>query len=189
MPSVEWVDWARTQGELLLAPLGARWLHTLAVAEQANRLRPMFNEPDGERLVAAAYLHDVGYAPQLIVTRFHPLDGAIWLAGLIDDEVCALVAHHSCAWVEANFRGLIGELEDLPKPRWSLLDGLTYCDMTSGPDGRRVDVEERLVEIRSRYGPEHVVTVAVQFAANQLRDAVARVQADALAAGIVLQPR
>ncbi len=28
------------------------------------------------RLVAAAYLHDIGYAPELAITGFHPLDGA-----------------------------------------------------------------------------------------------------------------
>lgn len=171
--SVDAVGWARTQAELLIAPLGARWLHTLAVADQADRLRPLFAEADGDHLVAAAYLHDVGYAPELEVTRFHPLDGAVWLSGLIDDEVRALVAYHSCARVEAQVRGLAEELDDLPKPRWPLLDALTYCDMTSGPDGRHVNVEERLEEIRHRYGRDHVVTVAIELAANQLRDAVA----------------
>ena len=30
-------------------------------------------------LVAAAWLHDIGYAPELVETGFHPLDGARYL--------------------------------------------------------------------------------------------------------------
>jgi hypothetical protein len=144
----------------------------------------MFTDADADHLVAAAYLHDVGYAPELVVTRFHPLDGAVWLSGLIDDGVRALVAHHSCARVEASVRGLLAELEELPRPDWALLDALTYCDMTSGPDGRRVDVKARLDEIRSRYGSDHVVTIAIELAAEQLQQAVGRVRSDALSAGV-----
>ena len=182
------VSWASTQAERLLVPLGARWAHTVAVADQAERLRPTFEEPDGDRLVAAAYLHDVGYAPGLLITGFHPLDGAVWLRGLVEPEVVALVAHHSCAWVEAEVRGLGVPLDELPRPNLELLDALTYCDMTSGPDGQRVTVEERLAEVTRRYGPGHVVTQSIETAADYLRDAVARAQTRAavLLAG---QPR
>ncbi|WP_229405311.1 hypothetical protein [Micromonospora sp. NBRC 110038] len=37
-------------------------------------------------------------------------------------------------------------------------DALWYCDMTTGPDGRDLSVSERLAEVRSRYGPDHLVT-------------------------------
>ena len=53
-------------------------------------------------------MHDVGYAPDLAVTGLHQLDGARYLrdsqhAGTM---LCRLVAHHSCAIVEAGERGL-----------------------------------------------------------------------------------
>ena len=33
-------------------------------------------------LVSAARLHDIGYAPDVMATGFHPLDGVRYLAGL-----------------------------------------------------------------------------------------------------------
>jgi hypothetical protein len=34
----------------------------------------------------------------------------------------------------------------------ALIQALTYCDMTTGPDGVPLDVADRLAEIHSRYG-------------------------------------
>ncbi len=44
------------------------WRHPLALSDEA--------------LVAAAWLHDIGYAPEVTDTGFHPLDGARYLVGL-----------------------------------------------------------------------------------------------------------
>jgi hypothetical protein len=41
------------------------------------------------------------------------------------------------------------------------VEALTYCDMTTGPDGTHLDVTERLAEIHSRYGPEHLVSRSI----------------------------
>ena len=171
------VEWARAQADQLLRPLGSRWLHTVAVADEASLLAESLQGRDGDRLVAAAYLHDVGYAPHLVITEFHALDGAVWLTGLVEPEVVALVAHHSCAWVEAEIRGLSAQLEEMPRPNLELLDALTYCDMTSGPEGQSVDVDERINEVMRRYGPGSLVTQSIEAAADYLRDAVARAQA------------
>ena len=47
----------------------------------------------GEALVSAAWLHDIGYAPDVVETGFHPLDGARYLAGLgAPERVVNLVA-------------------------------------------------------------------------------------------------
>ena len=73
-------------------------------------------------------------------------------------------------------RGLGVQLDELPRPRLELLDALTYCDMTSGPDGQRVTLEQRLAEVTRRYGPGHLVTESIEAAADYLRDAVARAQ-------------
>lgn len=173
------VEWAQAQADQLLRPLGSRWLHTVAVAEEASLLAGSWPGRDGDRLVAAAYLHDVGYAPHLVITEFHALDGAVWLTGLVEPEVVALVAHHSCAWVEAEIRGLSTQLDEMPQPNLELLDALTYCDMTSGPEGQRVDVEERMDEVMRRYGPDSLVTRSIEAAGDYLRDAVARAEARA----------
>ena len=59
-------------------------------------------------LEAAAWLHDIGYAPGLAVTGLHALNGARYLrdAQHADAMLYRLVAHHSCATIEAGERGL-----------------------------------------------------------------------------------
>ena len=59
--------------------------------------------------------------------------------------------------IEASERGLaeVLALEFEPAPQ-ELSDALTYCDMTTSPDGELVPVEQRLAEIHDRYGPGHV---------------------------------
>jgi hypothetical protein len=53
-------------------------------------------------LVAAACLHDLGYAPALIETGFHGLDGARHLRALGYERLAGLVAYHSGARGEAE---------------------------------------------------------------------------------------
>lgn len=74
--------------------------------------------------------------------------------------------HHSCARIEADVRGVGGELTaEFPRADPALSDALLYCDMTTGPDGDYVRPAERLAEIRARCGPEHEVTRFVERAA------------------------
>ena len=57
------VGWAYELAESLLAdPLPRRWAHTRGVAARAESLAPALGD-DAEALVAAAVLHDIGYAP------------------------------------------------------------------------------------------------------------------------------
>ena len=79
------VAWARAQAEQFMSPLGRRWAHVQAVAARAASLP--FGGADRELLVAAAYLHDIGYAPELAATGFHPLDGARHLRSLGDEDL------------------------------------------------------------------------------------------------------
>lgn len=61
--------------------------------------------------VVGEYLGNVGYAPDLVVTGFHPLDGARWTRDQgMDARLARLVAHHSCARYEARVRGLLDVL-------------------------------------------------------------------------------
>jgi hypothetical protein len=47
-----------------------------------------------------------------------------------------LVAHHSCAVIEAEERGLAHVLtRGFTRPAQPLADALTFCDMTTSPDG------------------------------------------------------
>lgn len=48
------------------------------VASRADEIGYVVSE-DTDVLVAAAWLRDIGYAPEVVDTGFHPLDGARWL--------------------------------------------------------------------------------------------------------------
>ncbi|MEW1836605.1 HD domain-containing protein [Nonomuraea angiospora] len=161
MGQAEWAyDLAK---DLLETTLPRRWAHTRGVAARAMSLAPVLGD-EADTLTAAAYLHDIGYAPNLVDTGFHPLDGARYLRDVhqADDTICRLVAHHSCAVNEALERSLFTQLTvEFDEERPLLVQALTYCDMTTGPDGVHLDVTERLAEIHSRYGPEHLVSRSI----------------------------
>jgi len=145
---------AQDLAEQLLAGLGTRLAHSAAVAAQAYRVAPLLPQPWRDLLVNAAWLHDIGYAPQLAHARFHPLDGARWLrTSGWDAHVCCLVAGHSRALTEARLRGLDRELvaEFEPAPELPAA-ALTWADLTSSPAGERCSFEVRLADILDRYG-------------------------------------
>src|SRR5712691_7688295 len=140
-------SWAEHLGQALLQePLPRRWAHVKGVAARARSLAAVLGA-DADLLEAAAWLHDIGYALGLAVTDLHALDGARYLrnAQHADAMLCRLVAHHSYAIIEAGERGLADllNLEFEPAPH-GLSSALTYCDMTTSPDGELVPVERRL---------------------------------------------
>ncbi len=160
--------------KLLEVPLPRRWAHVQGVAARARSIAPALG-PDTDLLEAAAWLHDVGYLPELVRTGLHQLDGARYLRDIEGARpmLCRLVAHHSCAHIEADERGLaevlFREFEPAPEP---LASALTFCDMTTSPDGEHVDVDWRLAEIHDRYDSGHVVSRAIHRATPMIRDAV-----------------
>ena len=171
-------DWAEEVARKLLEiPLPRRWAHSQGVAAQAHRLAPILAD-DADLIEAAAWLHDIGYSPGIAVTGFHPLDGARHLrdAERANQLLCRLVAHHSCALIEAEERGLSGILlREFPLPPSDLADALTYSDMTTSPSGQPLTIHERLAEIAMRYGPNHLVARSIRRSAASLATAVERV--------------
>lgn len=163
---------------ILIAPLGRRWAHVQAVAACAEQLRSAVEPQDGDALVMSAWLHDIGYAPAIGHTRFHPLDGARhlrttgWPALVVD-----LVAHHSGARYEAEQRGLTAELAEFPFHDSPLDDALATADLTTGPDGRPLLYAERIAEILARYPSTDPIHRAWQIAGPILADAVTRTRA------------
>jgi hypothetical protein len=166
--------WAKAQAERLMAPLGDRWLHVQAVARQAGRVAAVLPPHEGEMLVAAAFLHDVGYAPALNRLGFHPVDGAQFLRAHGQERLASLVAHHSGARFEAEERGLVDELAAFPVEDGPVMDALTYADMTTGPAGQLMTLEERIGEIQRRYPPDDPVHRAIVRARPLLQAAVER---------------
>lgn len=174
MSQAHWA--AELARKLLEVPLPRRWAHVQGVAAQARSLAPILGD-DAGRLEAAAWLHDLGYSPEVADTGFHPLDGARYLRHVehADSVLCRLVANHSCAIIEAEERGLADTLSsEFPPPPRALSDALAYCDMTTTPTGEVVAVRDRLSEIAERYGPHDVVTRFIRRAEPELISSVAR---------------
>lgn len=157
------------------------WAHTQGVAVKATAIAPALTD-DPDVLIAAAWLHDIGYAPALANagTGFHPLDGARYLRDTVhvSPMLCRLIANHSRALDGATELGLVGDLTcEFPYPPADLADALAYCDMTTSPDGHSVSVAQRLSEICARYGPDHTVTRGITKSACQITMAVRHISA------------
>ena len=150
-------EWAAAEAERLLAPLGDRWKHVRAVGECASEASAVLDQEDRPYLVAAAYLHDIGYAPDLQRTDLHQLDGARYLRSLGAERLARLVAHHSEARFEIRLRGFGEELTSYKREESWVSDALTYCDLTTGPTGLPMTFEDRVAEVEQRYGDGEIV--------------------------------
>jgi hypothetical protein len=173
---VDLVAWAADQSRRHLAAVGTRWAHSRGVAMRAQQIAAVVDPDDRRMLVAAAHLHDIGYAPGLVSCGFHPLDGACWLEerGLI--RLAGLVAHHTGAIFEAKALGLAEAMSRFPDERSAVSDALTYSDLTTGPAGEPVSVAERLGEIQRRYGPANLVVRALEQASQTILAMVERTE-------------
>ena len=153
------VDEAARTAHRLLRDLPERLAHS---AEAARRARGIAEQLSGmvdpDLLVAAAWLHDVGYAATCRATGFHPLDGALHLAREgWGQDVVRLVAHHSHADLLAPYHGLTAHLAVISERPGLEADARTLADLTAGIDGRGTTIEARLAEMRVRH--EHDVLV------------------------------
>jgi HD domain len=166
-------EWAAGEAEHLLSTLGDRWNHVRAVGERARSVAAILDREDRHYLVAAAYLHDIGYAPGLQWTGLHQLDGARYLRSLGAERLARLVAHHSEARFEIQLRGFGEELAAYKREESWVSDALTYCDLTTGPTGLPMTFEDRVAEVEQRYGDGEIVD-ALQQATPYLVAAIKR---------------
>lgn len=139
------VDAARELARTALRGVPERWRHTTAVVTQAAALAATVPASDRELLLAAAWLHDIGYGRALRQTGLHPLDGARHLReNGWDERLCGLVAHHSGARFVASVRGIRGLLEEFDCEDSAVADALTYADQAVGFHGRPVNLRDRI---------------------------------------------
>lgn len=165
--------------------LPRRWRHVVGVADKAAVASSLFQSDEAALLVDAAILHDIGYAPEIAESGLHALDGARYLRKLgADFRLCGLVAHHSCAFREAELRDLGADLAEWQDEATPLRDALWWSDMTTTPDGEPTNVYDRIEEIQKRYGPEDLVTFFIRQAKPDLVAAVERTEGRLRAVGI-----
>lgn len=172
------VSWAYGLAEDKLArPLPRRWRHVQGVARQARRLGEL-SASDFEVLETAALLHDIGYAPDLVATGSHPIDGARYLTSIeAPKRIVDLVAHHSAARQDAEALGLEHLLDEYEDEQSTVRDALWWADMTTGPDGLAMTFTERMDEVRTRYGADHPVSRAIERSWDIRQAAVDRTEA------------
>jgi len=167
--------WGEDHSRRLLSPLGRRWSHARVVADTARLLTIGLASEDADVLVAAAYLHDIGYAPELAITGFHPLDGARHLRGLGYERLAGLVAHHTQGRHEARLRGLQGALAEFDDEDSLVSAALAYCDLTTGPSGERMTPGQRLLDVKARYGEDSPVASGLRAAWPDLMHSIDQV--------------
>jgi hypothetical protein len=162
-----------------------RWRHVRGVGVKAERVSRELSLEDSDRdvLVAAGYVHDIGYAPSLKRTGLHQLDGARFIRKLGDERLACLVAHHSEARFEVGIRGYEDELLKYPREDTEVYDALVYCDLTTGPDGRTMTFQDRIREVHERYGAGDI-SRALHMAEPHLKAAVDRITQAINASGL-----
>src|ERR1044072_947475 len=148
--------WAWTLAERLLArDLPRRWAHVQGVARVGAHVGRVLLAPgDQDVLVAGALLPDICYAPALVDSGYHPLDGARFvLRERGSRRLANLVANHSAARIVAGVRGFGDELSAYPDECSVLRDALWYSDIRTSPAGVPVTFGVRIDDIRERHGP------------------------------------
>ena len=159
-----------------------RWQHTIGVAAVTAGLLPRLplSAPDADLALAAAWLHDVGYARSPALYAWHPLDGAFLLNEWGYPQVANLVAWHTTAGEEAALKdadGLyVALLAGFPREESLIADLLTYADMTTGPDGTPCTFARRLVDVRARHGANSLPARAMENAWPRMTAAAQRLQ-------------
>lgn len=163
----------------LLRDVGTRLDHVLRAGSVAAGLAGLFDDAEAELLVAAATLHDIGYAPRIAATGYHSLDGGLYLRRMgLSERLAGLVAHHSLAYLNAPDHGI--NLTDwFPREHGLLADSLIFADMHAAPDGRHIHHEDRFADIAGRHAyPRTALRLEL------LRAAVQRVARAAQEAGL-----
>lgn len=147
---------ARALAASLLRHQPQRYRHVEGAARAAAQVAMRIPEIPQNSVVAAAWLHDIGYADELHDTGFHPLDGATFLReGGWDPEIVRLVAHHSHSRLLAPYFGADVALSRFAVPVGLAADVVTFADVVAGVSGSGVTVSDRIAELRTRtnHGP------------------------------------
>jgi hypothetical protein len=103
-------------------------------------------------LLAAAWLHDIGYA---LEGDAHAVAGARALRRAGHERLARIVAHHSNAAERARWAGMPPIDPEFPRPSGDdaeLLSLLDIADLLTGPGGERVDPAGRLADMVERRG-------------------------------------
>lgn len=108
-----------------------------------------------QQLARAALAHDIGYAPAVMQTGYHPLDGAFFLEACGEDPwIVEAVLRHSRAGAGDHLPPAIRQAYAARVPRaeaaW-LVEATTLCDWRAAGVGGRVSLGQRFWDIVERH--------------------------------------
>ena len=170
---------AQTLAHTLLAEYPCRLDHVGGAAMIAGMAAGALRVEHADTVIAAAWLHDIGYAAAVARTGFHPLDGALFLAREgWPDPVVFMVAHHSHAAVLAPYYGVHHHMALLEHVEGQADDIITFSDLRAGTNGLGADPRDRIDDMRQRHADRTFVPDDIREARyRMLLTAAARVNA------------
>lgn len=121
------------------------------------------------KLIASAYLHDIGYSEELNKFNFHAYDGYKYLLdNEYDKSVLKVILHHTYSellyYIQGEDRLVITEtynkipLTSFTKEEDYIFKLLTLADMKSNYKGEKVTVADRISDIYDRYGEDSIIS-------------------------------
>ena len=148
----------------------ARLAHVLTVAshvrETAERLDATGSVCiDVDYAYRAALLHDIGYAPELQETGFHPIDGARYLERRGYPTIAADIICHSNSPELARLRGL----PPISVSTSLVAELITYWDVQVAQGGIVMTYADRMSEIRARHSAQSDVCRAHEIAEERIQ--------------------
>ena len=174
--------WKASPASLLERALPRRWSHVQGVATRARNLAPAIGADAA--LGGRQRLHDIGYlefsSPAPACTASTAPRYLRWTLSTPTRCCAGWSRTSSCAVIEAEAKSRPGR-RSAPRVRAAAAtrqaDALTFCDMTTSPDGQQVHVTHRLAEIHDRYGAGHLVSRSIHRATPLILQAVDQVHA------------
>jgi hypothetical protein len=167
-----------------LTPEENRYHHILGVVRNMEELLPKLdlNEEVKKELIQAAFLHDIGYNPELNKNNFHPLDGAIFAqqSGFSKPVIAAILFHSEAYETVKKARTDLLDIYETNKPLLDeqdrlFIDLITYCDVQTSPQGEKISLEERVQDVVNRYGEDHLVSQMMIFCKPKYQNTIERV--------------
>lgn len=136
----------------------SRLKHSFAVGAKMQRMvneNPHAYGIDAESAFMLGYLHDIGYHYVTDSYRHAEAGGNV------------LRRNNYGHWAEVQYHGIpnVGY-------KSKALDLLNYCDMTVGPNGEDMTMDERVADIESRYGVDSKTAEDSRILRELLKDFV-----------------
>lgn len=113
----------------------------------------LFGDEEATLLVAAATLHDIGYAHESPTPGSTRSTGRTTCSGRATPRLAGLVAHHSFAHMTADGPTRKALARAFPREQGPVADALAFCDMHSAPDGSSIPAADRMADIAARHPP------------------------------------